>query len=304
MKIAVIGAGNVGGTLAQRIVEANFADVVLVDIAAGFAAGKSLDLLDARPLLGTEYGIVGTNDFAQIAGADIVVITAGLPRQPGMTREDLLKKNAGIVGEVVDAVKRYAPQALLLLVTNPLDVMTAYALKRSGFSPERVIGMGGVLDSARFANLVAEALRVPPAQVQAMVIGAHGQEMIPLTRLCTVGGVPLPDLLSKEQIAAIAKRTVERGAEIVNLLGKGSAFYAPSAAAFRMVKIMATDQATIVPACAFVDGAYGLHKACIGVPVLLSGSGVEKIIELALDKKELKQLQAAADTVRAALEQL
>jgi malate dehydrogenase (NAD) (EC 1.1.1.37) len=304
MKVSVIGAGNVGGTLAQRIVEADVSDVVLLDVMAGIPQGKAYDLCDARSILEHDRNILGTQDYKDIAGSDVVVVTAGLARQPGMTREDLLKKNVSIIKEVVANIKKHAPETILIMVTNPLDILTNVALKESGFPSRRVMGMGGVLDSSRFANLVAGELKVAPSTVEAMVIAAHGQGMLPLARLCRVNGKPLTELVSQERCEALTKLTVDRGAQIVSCLGKGSAYYAPAAAAFSMVKAILNDEKTVVPACALCNGEYGIKGVCIGVPVRLGRQGIEKVVELQLSKEELAELKSAAESVRKAVEGL
>jgi len=304
MKVSIIGVGNVGGTLAQRIAEADLADVVMVDIAGGIASGKSLDLKDAKSIIGHTRRIEGTTDYKKIAGSGIVVVPAGLPRQPGMSREDLLKKNVSIVKQVINKVAKYAPGAILLMVTNPLDILTYIALKESKFNPKRVIGMGGVLDSSRLANLIAKELKTQAASVQALVIGAHGKDMIPLLRYCSVSGISVLELLSKEKLDKIIDKTIERGAEIVALLGKGSAYYAPSAAAFLMVKAVLKDEKKIVPASVYLNGEYGLRDVCVGVPISLGKDGVEDIIELKLTAQEKAKLNACAVSIKKTLSNL
>jgi len=300
-KVAIIGAGNVGGTLAQRIAEADLADVVLLDVAEGVAQGKAFDLADARQLIGHDRLVIGTKDYTDISDADIVVVTAGLARQPGMTREDLLKKNTAIVSEISVEVSRHAAQAILIMVTNPLDVLTNIALLKTGFEPRQVVGMGGVLDASRCANLIAEALGVSAATVQAMVIGAHGENMLPLLRYSTVSGIPATELLTPEQQQRVISETTQRGARIVASLGKGSAYYAPSAAALTMIKAILHDEQKILPCCAMVDDVYGLEDVCIGVPVQLGMQGVEEIIELELTDEEQSKLQEAAQGIKSAL---
>jgi len=304
MKVSIIGVGNVGGTLAQRIAEADLADVVMVDIAGGIAEGKSLDLKDAESIIGHSRKIMGTTDYKKIAGSSIVVVPAGLPRQPGMSREDLLKKNVSIVKQVIKQVAKYAPNAILLMVTNPLDILTYIALKESKFDSKRVIGMGGVLDSSRLANLIAKELKTQAASVQALVIGAHGKDMIPLLRYCNVSGISVLELLSKEKLDKIIDKTIERGAEIVSLLGKGSAYYAPSAAAFLMVKAILNDEKKIVPACVYLKGEYGLRDVCVGVPISLGKDGIEDIIELKLTAQEKAKLSACAASIKKTLSNL
>jgi len=301
MKVSIIGAGNVGGTLAQRIAESGLCDVVLLDIAEGIPQGKALDLADGRAVTGHSQDIVGTQDYKAIADSAVVVVTAGLPRQPGMTREDLLKKNAVTIRKVVGNIVEHSPQAILLMVTNPLDILTYVAFKESGFDPHRVIGMGGVLDACRFANLVAEELHVSAASIQAMVIGAHGQTMIPLVRYCSVAGIPIAELLPEKKIKEVIGKTVQRGAQIVSLLGKGSAYYAPSAAAFSMVRAIIKDEKKVLPASVFCDGEYGLQDVCIGVPVRLGKRGIEEIVQLKLTDKEQQQLGDSAEAIKKAV---
>lgn len=298
MKVAVIGAGNVGGTLAQRIVEADLCDVVLVDIASGMARAKALDLADAKSLTSNTAKVEGTGDYKKICASDIVVVTAGFPRQPGMTREDLLKKNVSITRQVVKEVAKYARDCILIMVTNPLDILTYVALKESNFNPKKVIGMGGVLDSSRFSNLIAQELNVAAESVKTLVIGAHGEAMMPLLRYCTVNGIGVLELLSREKLDLIVENTIKRGAEIVSLLGKGSAYYAPSAAVFLMVKAILKNEQKIVPACAWLSGEYNLKDICIGVPVKLGRNGIEEIIQVKLNPKEQKQLSNYAQSVK------
>ncbi|MCP4648962.1 MAG: malate dehydrogenase [PVC group bacterium] len=304
MKVSVIGAGNVGGTLAQRIAESGLSDVVLVDIADGVPQGKGFDLADARSIIGNDCKVEGTTDYSKISGSKVVVVTAGLPRQPGMSREDLVAKNAATIKKVLSEVVKYASDTILLIVTNPLDILTNIALKTSGFEPNRVIGMGGVLDSSRFANLIAEELNVSINDVKALVIGAHGQGMIPLVSQSSVSGKTLSEVLPKEKVDALVEDTVKRGAQIVACLGKGSAYYAPSAAAFSMVKAILKDEKKVVPASVLLSGQYGLTDVCIGVPVCLGTSGIEEIIELPLTDEEKKQLIDSAESIRSTLTNL
>jgi malate dehydrogenase len=301
MKVSIIGAGNVGATLAQRIAEADLADVVLLDIAQGLAKGKSFDLADARSIIGHDRIILGTNDYNHIAGSKVVVITAGLARQPGMTREDLVNKNTATIKKVIALVCEKAPESIIIMVTNPLDILTNIALKISGFNPNKVIGMGGVLDSSRFANLIAEKLNAAPSEIEAMVIGAHGQSMLPLPRFTKVSGKKLTELLSESECKDLSAATVNRGAQIVECLGNGSAYYAPSAAAFLMVKAIIEDQKKIVSACVHLKGEYGINDVCIGVPIILGAAGVEQIIELELTKLETENLVASANDVKKAV---
>jgi malate dehydrogenase len=301
MKVSIIGAGNVGATLAQRIAEADLADVVLLDIAAGIAKGKSLDLADAHSIIGHDRIILGTNDYKDIIGSKVVVVTAGLARQPGMTREDLILKNTATIKKVITSVCEKAPDSIIIMVTNPLDILTNVALKISGFNSKKVIGMGGILDSARFANLAAEKLNMAPSKIDALVIGAHGQGMLPLPRFSKVAGKKLTELLSAAECDELSLATVNRGAQIVECLGNGSAYYAPSAAAFSMVKAIIKDEKKTVSACACLNGEYGIKGVCIGVPITLGASGVERILELELTKQETENLVASANAVKSAV---
>lgn len=297
-KVTVVGAGFVGSTTAQRIVEKQLADVVLFDIVEGMPQGKALDMAEAAPLLGYDTTIVGTNDYETTQGSDVVVITAGLPRKPGMSRDDLLQKNAEIVGGVVDKIITHSPDSILVIVSNPLDAMTYLAWKRSGFDPHRVVGMAGVLDSTRYRTFIAMELGVSVRDVQAMVLGGHGDTMVPLPRYSTVSGVPMTELVSPEKIAAINERTVNGGAEIVQLLKTGSAYYATSAATLEMVQSILNDESRLLPCCAYCDGEYGLSNVYCGVPVKLDATGVEEVVELELTESELKKLHASAEAVR------
>jgi malate dehydrogenase len=297
MKITVVGAGFVGATTAQRLAEKELGDIVLHDIVEGMPQGKALDLLQSACLEGFDSDVKGTNDPADYASSDIVVITSGLARQPGMSRDDLLLKNAGIVGGVAEDVKKYAPDAIVIVVSNPLDVMTYLVSVKTGFPEHRVMGMAGVLDSARFRCFIAQELGVSYRDVAAMVLGGHGDDMVPLARYSTVSGISLEALLPKEKIDAMIARTRNGGAEIVKLLQKGSAYYAPSAAAAQMVQSIVRDEKRILPVAAYCTGEYGIKGQFVGVPVRLGRDGVEKIIELDLTEEELKQLQASAGHV-------
>lgn len=300
MKVSIIGAGNVGGTLAQRIAEEDLADVVLLDIAEGIAKGKGLDLEDARNIVGHNRRISGTSDYNEIRDSSVVVVTAGLTRSPGMTRADLLKKNTDIIKSVVLAIKEKAPDSIILMVTNPLDILTNLALKLSKFSPRKVIGMGGALDSARFANIIAEHLAVPVTNVEALVIGAHSQDMIPLTEFSKVSGKPLNQILSVELCRDLSLATANRGAQIVSCLGQGSAYYAPSAAAFKMVKAIIKDEKTVIPACVYCRGEYTIKDVCIGVPIKIGAQGAGEIIELNLNPGDKEKLINSAQSVKEA----
>ena len=296
-RVTVVGAGNVGATTAQYIVERELADVVLTDVVEGLPQGKALDLLQAGPVHGYDCRLVGANDYKDTAGSDIVVITAGLARKPGMSRDDLLQKNAEIVGGVVDEIARLSPDAILIVVTNPLDAMSQLAWKRSGFPKHRVIGMAGVLDSARFRTFIAEALDVSVENVTAFVLGGHGDTMVPLPRYSTVAGIPITELLPKERIEALVKRTANGGAEIVNLLKTGSAFYAPAASVVEMVEAILKDKKKVLPCTAHLDGEYGIRGLFVGVPVKLGRRGVLQVMEITLLADEQAALRRSADAV-------
>lgn len=301
-KVTVVGAGFVGSTTAQRIVERSLADVVLVDIVEGMPQGRSLDMAEAAPLEGYDVSIKGTNDYADTSGSDVVVITAGIPRKPGMTREDLLKTNAEIVGKVVDQVVPRSPNAVLIVVSNPLDAMTYLAWKRSRFDHQRVFGMAGVLDSARYRSFIAWELGVSVKDVQAMVLGGHGDTMVPLPRYSTVSGVPITELLNADQIAAINERTINGGAEIVKLLKTGSAYYATSSAAVDMVQSILRNERRLLPCCVYLTGQYGIRDVYCGVPVVLDRSGVARIVELDLTNDESAMLRKSAESVRSSIQ--
>jgi malate dehydrogenase len=299
-KITVVGAGNVGATAAQYAVERELGDVVLVDVIEGVPQGKSLDLAQAGPVHGYDSAVVGSNGYEETADSDIVVITAGLARKPGMTRDDLLFKNAEIVGSVVEQVAARSRNAILILVTNPLDAMVQLAWKRSGFPAARVIGMAGILDSARFRTFIARELNVSVENVTAFVLGGHGDTMVPLPRYSTVAGIPITELLPREKIDALVSRTANGGAEIVNFLKTGSAYYAPAASAIEMVEAILKDKKKILPCAAYLDGQYGVKGLYVGVPVKLGRRGVEQVIEIALTPAE----QAAFDKSAAAVREL
>ena len=297
-KVGIIGAGNVGASLACYLAEDSLADVVLVDIAEGIPQGKGLDLLQAGPVRGYDVSITGSNDYKDIAGCDVVVVTAGLPRQPGMSREDLISKNAQIIGQVTGNVIKFAPEAFLIMVSNPLDIMTYHAFKKSGLSANRVFGQAGVLDSIRFRTFVAQELNVSAREVSALVLGGHGDSMVPLPRYTTVNGVPITELLPAAKIDALCQRTRDGGTEIVKYLKTGSAFYAPAAATAEMVEAVLYDRKKMLPVSALVKGEYGLKDLYIGVPVILGGNGVEKIVELKLSPDEEKALHNSAKIYR------
>jgi malate dehydrogenase len=303
-KVTVVGAGNVGATAAQYIAERELADVVLTDVVDGLPQGKALDLLQAGPVRGSDARLTGANDYDATAGSDIVVITAGLARKPGMSRDDLLFKNAEIVGGVVREVARRSPDAILIVVTNPLDAMAQLAWRRSGFPRQRVIGMAGVLDSARFRTFIATELDVSVENVTAFVLGGHGDTMVPLPRYSTVAGIPITDLLPRERIEALVQRTANGGAEIVNLLKAGSAFYAPGASVAEMVEAILRDKRKILPCAVCLDGEYGIRGLFVGVPVKLGRRGVEQIVEITLTPDEAAALRKSADAVQELVDKL
>jgi malate dehydrogenase len=297
-KVTVIGAGNVGATTAQQIIETGLADVVLVDIVEGLPQGKALDLAEAAPVVGYDVRITGTNDYADTAHSKIIVVTSGLARQPGMSRDDLMAKNAGIVGSVVKQAAAVSPGAIIIVVTNPLDAMCHVALKASGFPPERVIGMAGVLDSARFRAFIAAELEVSVRDIRAFVLGGHGDTMVPLPRYSTVGGVPITELMSAERIEQLVERTRNGGAEVVALLKTGSAYYAPAASVVEMVEAILRDRRRVLPCAAYLRGEYGIDGLYVGVPVVLGNGGVEKVIEISLTDDERAAFNRSADAVR------
>ena len=298
-KVTVVGAGQVGATTAQRIGEAELADVMLIDIVEGMPQGKALDLAEAAPVLGVDAEFSGSNDLAAMAGSRIVVVTAGMARKPGMSREDLLKKNSAIVGGIADAIKQHASEAIVILVSNPLDVMAWLTYQRTGFPKNRVMGMAGLLDSARFSAFISVELNVSVKDVRAMVLGGHGNSMVPLPRHTTVGGVPVTELIAEERLAEIVQRTRDGGAEIVGLLKVGSAFYAPSASVMAMVAAVLRDEKRILPGCALLEGEYGMENVFLGVPIKLGENGVEEVVELDLLPDEMAALRASAEKVRA-----
>jgi malate dehydrogenase len=299
-KVTVIGAGNVGATAAQRIAEAGLADVVLVDIVEGLPQGKGLDLAEAAPVVGHDASVLGTNDYADTAGSDIVVVTSGLARQPGMSRDDLMAKNAGIVRSVVEAAAKQSPNAILIVVTNPLDAMCHVAMHASGFPRERVIGMAGVLDSARFRTFIAMELGVSVADTHAFVLGGHGDTMVPLPRYSTVAGIPITELMSVERVQALVDRTANGGAEIVALLKTGSAFYAPAASTFEMVESILLDRKRVLPCAVLLQGEFNTRDLFVGVPCVLGAAGLERVFEIKLTADE----QAAFDKSAAAVKEL
>ena len=297
-KVTVIGAGNVGATTAQRLAERGYADVVLVDIVDGLPQGKALDMYEASPIVGVDSAITGATDYGPTAGSDIVVITSGVARKPGMSRDDLLQINMGIVDSVTRAAVAESPDATIVVVSNPLDAMCHVAYDAAGIPSSRVVGMAGILDTARYRSFLAEALNVSVEDVNAFVLGGHGDTMVPLASYTTVAGIPISKLLPSDQIEQIIQRTRDGGAEIVNLLKTGSAFYAPSAAVAQMVDAIALDKKRILPCAALLDGQYGVDGLYIGVPVVLGSSGIEQILEIDLTDEETAQLQHSANAVQ------
>jgi len=307
-KVTVVGAGFVGATTAQRIVDRELADVVITDVIEGMPAGRALDMLESTPITGRDArarGIsTGGGDYAETAGSDIVVVTAGFPRKPGMTRNDLLQANFAVIKAVVEPIVALSPEAILIVVTNPLDAMAQAAYRLSGFPKRRVIGMAGVLDSSRMSTFVAEELGVSVENVQALVLGGHGDTMVPLPRFTRVAGIPLPELLPQDRIDAINDRTRNGGGEIVNLLRTGGAFYAPSAATVQMVEAILLDKRQILPCAAYLEGEYGINGLFVGVPVKLGAGGIVEIVELSLTPDERAALHASAAAVRELVEVL
>jgi len=303
-KVTVVGAGFVGATCARRIIEKDLADVVLIDIIEGLPQGRALDLMESAPVEGYSAQIVGTNDYKDTKNSDIVVITAGIARKPGMSRDDLLGINAKIIKDVVKNIVNHSPNAIIIMVTNPLDVMSYLAYKTSGLKSNKVIGMAGVLDSARYRFFIAEALGVTPNSVNAFVLGGHGDSMVPLPRYSTVNGIPITQLLSKEKIDEINDRTKNGGAEIVGLLKTGSAYYAPSASVVEMVKSIILNENKILPCCVYLNGEYGLKDVYCGVPARLSKNGLEEIVKIDLTKEELASLKKSSDAVKENIKKL
>lgn len=303
-KIASIGAGNVGASAAQYCLELELGDVVLADIVEGLPQGKALDMTQAGPIRGYGSRAIGTNDYKDIEGADLVIVTAGLPRKPGMTRLDLLEKNGNIISGICENVKKYAPDSVVIIVTNPLDTMVYLAYKKLGFPANRVIGMAGCLDSARMRAFVAMELGVSMKNVDTMVLGSHGDDMVPLPQYTVVSGIPITKLLSQDRIDAIVDRTRKGGGEIVQLLKTGSAFYAPAASAVRMAQAVLRDEKQLLPCAAYLKGQYGLDDIFMGVPCVLGKDGVEKVVELEITEAEKESLHKSADEVRTGIAQL
>lgn len=303
-KISIIGAGFVGSTTAHWCAAAELGDIVLLDILEGVPQGKGLDLYQAAPIVGYDSRVIGTNDYADTANSDVIVITSGAPRKPGMSREDLIKVNADITRECVAKAAPLSPNAVIIMVNNPLDAMTYLAAEVSGFPKERVMGQAGVLDSARYRTFIAMEVGVSVEDIQAMLMGGHGDEMVPLPRFSTISGIPVTHFISKERLDAIVERTRKGGGEIVSLLKTGSAYYAPAAATAQMVEAILKDKKRLIPVSAYLTGQYGLSDMYFGVPVILGAGGVEKIIELPLNEEEMALLKKSADAVRATLETL
>ena len=303
-KVAVIGAGNVGATCAFVLAERKVGEVVLLDIYEGFAKGKALDMSQGGGVLNYDGRVTGTKDYADIADSDVVVVTSGFPRQPGMTREDLIEKNADIISQVGEGIKRHAPNSIVVMVTNPLDLMTYHMQKVTGFEHCRVVGQAGILDSARMTHFIAQAVGCSNEDVQAMVLGGHGDTMVPLPRYTTVNGIPVSQLLTEEEVEAICQRTANGGGEIVKLLEKGSAFYAPGSAAGIMAEAILEDRKRVLPCSTYLSGEYGMEDIYIGVPVVLGRNGVERIIELELSEEELDSLQGSGSFYKEQLSEI
>ena len=297
-KVTVVGAGNVGATVAQRLAEKELCDVVLVDIVEGVPQGKALDLTEAAPIEKHDAKLTGTNGYEATAGSDIVIITAGIPRKPGMSRDDLISTNAGIIKSVTQQIAKYSPDAILIIVSNPLDAMCHVALDASGFPKHRVLGMAGVLDSARFRAFIAMELDVSVENTHAFVLGGHGDTMVPLPRYSTVAGIPITELMTKDRIDELVKRTANGGAEIVSLLKTGSAYYAPASAAVEMAESILKDKKKVLPCAAYLEGEYGINDLYIGVPVKLGKNGMEQVIEITLTDDEKTALMKSAAAVQ------
>ena len=304
MKISIIGAGNVGATLAERVLSRNLSDVALIDVAADMAKAKAFDLQDAGPIMGYEKSITGGGDYSKIKGSSIIVVTAGFPRKPGMSREDLINKNLDIIRDVAKNVKLHAPDAIVVIVTNPLDIMTYMANKEIGAKRGRVFGMAGTLDSSRFKSLLSEETKIPCAEIDALVLGSHGDTMVPLASQARVNGKPISGVLDKKTIDGIVERTKKRGGEIVGLLKSGSAYFSPSAGVFEILESVIKDKKKILPCSCVMDGEYGIKDCSIGVPARIGKNGVEEIIELELSGPEKDALTNSAAAVKTALNKL
>ncbi len=303
-KITIVGAGNVGATTAHWVASKELGDIVLVDVLDGIPQGKSLDLMEAGPVEDLDVTLTGSNSYEATANSDLVIITAGLARKPGMSRDDLLTKNSEIIKEVTQQVAKFSPKTIIIMVSNPLDVMTYEAMKISGFPKQRVVGMAGILDTARFRTFVAMELNVSVEDIQALVLGGHGDSMVPLPRYTTVGGVPITELMSEDRVAALIERTRKGGIEIVNFLKTGSAYYAPAAAATQMAEAILKDKKRLLPCAAYLEGEYGIRDVFVGVPVILGAKGVEKILEVRLTKEEQAALAKSAENVKANIAKL
>ena len=297
-KVTVVGAGNVGATTAQRIHQLGYADVVLVDVVEDLPQGKALDMLESGPVTGSDASITGSNGYQESASSDVVVITAGIARGPGMSRDDLLLTNMRITSAVTQEVVKYSPECIIIAVTNPLDAMVQNVFETSGFPRNRVFGMAGVLDTARFRTFIAQELQVSVEDVQAYVLGGHGDDMVPLVRFTTVGGIPISEMMAEEKVEQLVQRARQGGGEIVALLKSGSAYYAPSAAITQMVEAVLLDKKRILPACAHLEGEYGINGLCVGVPVKIGAGGMEQIIEIRLTADEKQALQRSAASVQ------
>ena len=297
-KVTVVGAGNVGATTALRIQQLGYTDVVLVDVVEDLPQGKALDMLEAGPVIGTDARVTGSNSYDESADSDVVVITAGIARRPGMSRDDLLLTNMRITSSVTEQVVKYSPDCIIIAVTNPLDAMVQNIYETSGFPRNRVFGMAGILDTARFRTFIAEELNVSVEDVQALVLGGHGDDMVPLVRYTSVGGIPITELMAEEKIDQLVARTRAGGGEIVALLKEGSAYYAPSAAITQMVEAVLLDKKRILPACAYLEGEYGINGLCVGVPVKLGAGGVEQIMQIGLTEEERTALRHSAASVQ------
>ena len=297
-KVTVVGAGNVGATTALRIQQLGYADVVLVDVVEDLPQGKGLDMLEAGPVLGSDARITGSNSYQESADSDLVVITAGIARRPGMSRDDLLLTNMRITSSVTEEVVKYSPNCIIITVTNPLDAMVQNVYETSGFPRNRVFGMAGILDTARFRTFIAQELNVSFEDVQALVLGGHGDDMVPLVRYTTAGGIPIRELMAEEKIDQLVRRTREGGGEIVALLKEGSAYYAPSAAITQMVEAVLLDKKRILPCCTYLEGEYGINGLCVGVPVKLGAGGMEQIIQIGLTDEEKTALKHSAASVQ------
>lgn len=297
-KVTVVGAGNVGATTTLRISQLGYTDVVLVDVIEDLPQGKGLDMLEAGPVLGTDAKIIGSNEYPETTDSDVVVITAGIARRPGMSRDDLLLTNMKITSSVTQEVVKYSPNCIIIAVTNPLDAMVQNVFETSGFPRNRVFGMAGILDTARFRTFIAQELDVSVEDVQAVVLGGHGDDMVPLVRFTSVGGIPINELMAEEKVDQLVRRTRQGGGEIVALLKEGSAYYAPSAAITQMVEAILLDKKRVLPCCVYLEGEYGIDGLCVGVPVKLGAGGMEKVIEIALTEDERAALKHSAASVQ------